>query len=323
MSESRRAGGWWALALVVFLAGCAAEDDAMPGGVAPPSVGPDRVLDLPRESFHFTASDLMPGDLVRRGDLAIAVPEPGMNGELIAELAGGGAVTIAVASLEDGQVQIETRIEELRETNRCASQPQCADDELNNKPNYRWNETFGWYFRAASTPDANDVGNVEDRLRNAVTNITNAHNECGIDDTVGATANYRGRTSRHTGINSSTSSIECASFDGTNVVGFGVLPSAYLAVTCPYGLSNGDAYDADIKIDSAFHWFATPQVPGGCNNQYSIEAVMTHEFGHAFGQQHVSECTHANLTMSSRIPACSNGPSSLGWGDIKGLRSKY
>lgn len=55
---------------------------------------------------------------------------------------------------------------------------------------------------------------------------------------------------------------------------------------------------------------------------YSIRAVMTHEAGHIFGLSHVAEAGHAHLTMSEAVPNCDESQSTLGLGDILGLRAQ-
>jgi predicted Zn-dependent protease len=63
--------------------------------------------------------------------------------------------------------------------------------------------------------------------------------------------------------------------------------------------------------------------PSTCSSRFSVEAVATHEFGHAFGLGHVSETYHPSLTMSSVIRACQGSESTLGLGDVRGLNALY
>jgi hypothetical protein len=144
-----------------------------------------------------------------------------------------------------------------------------------------------------------------------------------LRDIVSAQHVYAGRTTRATNIISSKSSIKCGARDGHNVVAFGVLPRGTLGVACSWS-SGGAAVESDVKLnDLHYRWYAANKKPAGCRASFSVEAVATHEFGHVFGLGHVSEGRHGNLTMSTHTGPCTGAPSSLGLGDVLGLRSLY
>jgi len=80
--------------------------------------------------------------------------------------------------------------------------------------------------------------------------------------------------------------------------------------------------EVDMAINSAIPWALSVDA---CD-WYSelLEPTATHEFGHVFGLDHVSERLHSALTMSpmSNGP-CSTDETSLGLGDILGVEELY
>ena len=55
-----------------------------------------------------------------------------------------------------------------------------------------------------------------------------------------------------------------------------------------------------------------------------MEALVTHEVGHAYGLGHVGEANHGRQTMSTFIDGlCENQEATLGRGDVLGLRDLY
>jgi hypothetical protein len=104
------------------------------------------------------------------------------------------------------------------------------------------------------------------------------------------------------------------------VIGFGKLPLDTLGVTCVQ--ASGSLIDeADMLLSKDVDWALSADE---CFFSELLEAVATHEFGHAFGLDHVREDKHADLTMST----ISNGPChaeeiSLGLGDMLALEELY
>jgi hypothetical protein len=161
------------------------------------------------------------------------------------------------------------------------------------------------------------TANVLTVLKKAFNNITNENNDCGRADTVSATWSYLGTTTRVLGV---TKAGACGSADGHNTVGFGALPAGYLALTCVRSVS-GSIVEIDIRLATGNHWALGLS---GCFNSYLLEAVATHEIGHAYGLDHVGETNHGRLTMSTYIDGpCENQESTLGLGDMKGLEALY
>src|SRR5207245_1600638 len=75
-----------------------------------------------------------------------------------------------------------------------------------------------------------------------------------------------------------SASAACLSGDGKSVVGVGTLSSGYVGYTCWWSVG-GSTVEADVKLNKVnYAWYVTK--PTNCSNQWDVEAVATHEFGH-------------------------------------------
>jgi hypothetical protein len=273
---------------------------------------------------------LRPGDSIVVAGVSLTVPAPGEGVWADASTVRGDAVSVGVETRPDGTVVVHedgggprpgrADVDSAAATASSGSTTAtsaCSDGAYTLMP-YRWTRTYNWYFAAWTRPSDVGLYRTRDSLRRAATNITSSHNDCGLADLVSATHAYRGFTSRRPNI---TASAGCGRRDGRSVVGFGDLPSGYLAMTC-WWTWGGARVEADVNLNKyEYRWYNVK--PSGCRARWSVEAVATHEFGHVFGLGHVSEYYHPYLTMSPSIRPCQNSESTLGWGDVRGLRQKY
>jgi hypothetical protein len=197
------------------------------------------------------------------------------------------------------------------------SLPACSDRAYK-LDGTKWTTPFRWRFQGPSTPKTLRRLAVQRRLVRAASTVASGRNRCGLVSHVSANQRYLGRTSAHPNIRPNGS---CGTPDGRNEVGFGTLPWEYMALTC-YWSKNGSTIEADIMFNKTDYRWAT-RVKAGCSMTWDIQAVATHEFGHAFGLAHVKEGLHGHLTMAPYILPCQNAESRLGLGDLRGMRALY
>lgn len=195
--------------------------------------------------------------------------------------------------------------------------PSPCSDRAYNLMSGRWTGTLKWSFNASSTPLGLGSAATRDVIKKSFNNIVNARNDCGRADNVSAKHSYLGTTDLKPGVGRAG---VCTTADDKNVMGFGRLPEGVLAVTC-VRFGGDRIVEADIRINSEIPWALTL---AGCISRPLLVAVMTHEVGHAYGLDHVSEGKHGRLTMSTHLDGvCENNEATLGLGDMRGLEALY
>jgi hypothetical protein len=212
-----------------------------------------------------------------------------------------------------------TRVSSASAVLAASSPAPCNDSKYSFiGPSSAWASTLGWRFRTSSTPGGLSSSDVLATLKKAFKNITNSRNDCGLADEVSATSSYLGTTSRKPGVSAAGG---CTGTDGYSVIGFAPLDDYYAGYTCIWWNGSNQIYEMDMRLDPNQPWALSL---ASCSNELMMEALATHEVGHAFGLGHVSEAKHGRETMSVYIDGlCENQESTLGLGDVLGLRSLY
>ena len=262
---------------------------------------------------------LRPGETYRADGLAVVVPQPGHGAWAVALDVHGARRWIGVQTAADGSVTVHrSGLPSAPASSPGAVPASACSDGGYDLFSSSWDTMFKWRFNVSSTPSGLSQDDTTTALRDAVTNITHADNDCGLSDKVSATSNYEGSTTKLANVGTDSS---CKSSDGTSVVAFGDLASTDLGITCWWSSGN-DIQEADFKLNKIeFTW--TIDIGSKCQVKYVVEDVATHEFGHVFGLDSVSEILHPSLTMSLVMLPCQRAETTLGLGDILGLEALY
>lgn len=270
-------------------------------------------------------SQLAPGDRVMDQGVGAVVPAPGYSVSVEAENDDGAAIRLDISTGEDGVITVARRSDAAIERSARATSENVCSDSTYHLFGFKWNTPYIWRFNAATVPGTLNADAVEAHLRQAAGNITRGRNTCNLPDIINAQQQYEGRTNRRANINGDNNGMLCNDKrDNSNTIDFGGLPGRTLAVTCIWAVkATGQAVAADMRLDPEYTWFTTDTTPPNCQNQFGIEPVATHEFGHVFGLDHVSEADHPELTMSRFTSPCSTAQSTLGRGDWLGLSTLY
>lgn len=303
--------------------------------------------------LNVVTCELVGVDLVLEGgllDMIVEVPPPGQFTMLVAEgktHLSGGTFTVGVS--DAGEISYPDQpeggpsstavgltagglMEELELLLADPSQPQTdpCKDGASRTFGGKWKANPSWYINQAGRPSNISADDAVSQIRMAKNNVSGANNNCGLTDNVNRDASYAGLTTVGLNINSNPSAgtVRCVSgsnADSISVVGIGATPSGILGYACVYySTSDTDAFrGGDILISNNPNTFVLDGNALGCVDQYDLQSLVTHEWGHFFGLRHVGEAKHGTLTMSPVLGQCTRAERTLGLGDIVGLESLY
>lgn len=261
------------------------------------------------------------------GAVAVAVPERGGVVD-IDSLTQTGTEQLTVALTDAGVLQVSnigserTPADVAGPTNYGSGAPECFDSAGNEAP-WRESDIHSWFINPSGTPSSVGTTAARTAFVNGANNIVNARTDCGVFSPGNSPTGFRhslaGTTTYRPNINGSGGG-SCTSRDGINTVGWG-RGGDFLAVTCThYYAIGGEESESDALYNTNFSWYVSPK---NCFLAYDLEAVTTHEWGHTFGLDHVSEAEHPTMTMSTNTAYCDTSPRTLGRGDAVTIYAHY
>jgi len=292
-----------ALGAGVFLVACGAEV-------------PQRVSAATPTELEQLLPTLQPGDEVEVEGVRLLVPpeQQGLHVEILFE--NGRTASFSLETKASGEVNMVRPMDFHDDTSMMSSAASACSNGAYSLLPHKWRTPYRWRFNASSTPTYLTASAAEKSVVEAVRSIVGSRNSCGLGDAVAASQEYLGRTTLKAQVRASGT---CGNADGHNVTSFGDLPAGMLAAACTWYDHNGQAMDGDVLINKADHRWVTSL--SGCTGRYHLQAAMTHEFGHVFGLGHAPQ--GSQLTMAPTMPPCDAAASTLGLGDVRGLRKKY
>jgi hypothetical protein len=202
---------------------------------------------------------------------------------------------------------------------RATSPPACQDRTFNLE-GHHWRTSFRYHLNLAKMPDRYGAKTVVRQVKAANHHLRTGDNTCGRPRIGAPASSYLGRTSARPNIKIGSATVGCGSYNTTNVVAFGNLPSNLLGWTCFWWVNGGRINAADVVMDTGDA--LTTHLPDTCTDRWDFEGAVTHEMGHVYGLAHTGS-GHANLTMQHVLRPCSTYARTLGLGDWLGLKKMY
>lgn len=181
---------------------------------------------------------------------------------------------------------------------------------------HRWQTSMRWMYNPSGAP----VSGHESAISGAATVVSRAQNACGIAVPALRSSHIYEGSYTDARMPNITSQASCnVASDWRSRVGWGTLPSNTLAYACTwFNLKVGVQQEADIKFNPRISWNTASTCTG---SRYDLRGVAVHEFGHAFGLNHVSEST--DQTMGDKSAYCDTFMRKLQRGDTLGMINRY
>jgi hypothetical protein len=260
------------------------------------------------------------GRVVTAGRVSVVVPPAGVTvaGDGIGR---HGEVTgLRVANTGDDVRALLGAAAHSGSAGAASDPPACADKTFHLE-GHRWAKSLRYRVALSRAPKRYDRRTLVRQIEAANGNMRKGRNTCGKPNLRTPVGHDDGRTATQPNIKPGDTSVTCGAYNTHNVVGFGNLPGGLLGWTCYWYLSRtGRMGAADIMIDTGGS--LTTHLPSPCTNQWDLEGIVTHEFGHAYGMAHTGS-GHSNLTMQHAATPCSTYARTLGLGDWLGMKQMY
>lgn len=259
------------------------------------------------------------GRLVVSGGASAVVPPQGQAVVSVGD-SGSGAPQRLIVEHFDGVVRTRTTLPGDLDKAR-APLPACQDKAYKLYPDApRWKSRLRYSYNKTGQLAGFSTKAQLRAVKRAGRTVSSGRNDCGLDDKIDAYVGYLGTTSLKPGIRATKDGASCGAQDGKNVVGWGKLGGDSAGWTCFYYDGKGRIFTADILLEASDGLGVG--VDPKCTDVLDLQSLLTHEFGHAYGLDHISEA-HWNLTMPHLLPYCSKEDRTLGLGDYLGLKKLY
>lgn len=131
---------------------------------------------------------------------------------------------------------------------RVASTPASCADGAYTLSGYKVNATIAFGYNPAGAPAA-IAKTAGTAVRSSLLTVAAGGNRCKLTHPVKAASTWTGASTHAPQVSPAGT---CTGNDGVNVVGWGALPTGYLAITCIY-YAGGKVQNADTRVSNCYH----------------------------------------------------------------------